>query len=334
MHAREFARISDESMSLGHPSAQWLLSEREANLLAIPVIFISALSETEDKIKAFRAGGYDYVTKPFEFEEVETRVSTQLRLRQLQLELESKNSELEENYGKLRSLEAMRDSLMHMIIHDIRAPMSVVKGNLELIGMALADTEVHEEVRMPLLDAELASSDAIDMVSNLLGINRMEEGQMPMNPGQHPAAEMAEHCRRLLSVKAQDKRIKLSVFSGGGGSCRCDRELVQRVLTNLGGNALKFTPDEGEVSISLRVREDFTEGEVTDTGPGIPPDDCDTVFEKFGQVAAHQDRKVYSTGLGLTFCKLAVESHGGEIGLESEVGKGSRFWFRIPAGSV
>lgn len=299
----------------------------DQDLQDIPVIFISALSETEDKIKAFRAGGYDYVTKPFEFEEVEARVATQLRLRQLQLQLEDKNSELEDNYRRLRSLENLRDTLVHMIVHDIRAPMSIVKGNLELIAFS---TEAGDpDLKQAIDDATLASSDAIDMVSNLLDISRMEEGRMPLECGSHPITEIADHCRRLLGVKARDKSINLQ-FDISGGNCQGDRELIQRVLINLGANAIKFTPDDGSITIRIRPADNHTEFSVADTGPGVPAADQTTIFEKFGQVAAHQDRKVYSTGLGLTFCKLAVESHGGVIGLESEEGKGSRFWFRLP----
>ena len=233
--------------------------KEDEQLRDIPVIFISALSETDDKIKAFRAGGYDYVTKPFEFEEVEARVETQLRLRQLQLELESKNKQLEENYGQLRSLEAMRDTLIHMIIHDIRAPMSVVKGNLELLEMSLEETEVFEEIRLPLQDAGLASTDAIDIVSNLLDINRMEEGQMPLKRSEYSPAEIVGHCERLLAVKASDKGIDLQT-KVEGEQLFCDQELIQRVLINLAGNALKFTPDNGVVTISLGVKEGVGEG--------------------------------------------------------------------------
>ena len=130
-------------------------------------------------------------------------------------------------------------------------------------------------------------------------------------------------------MKARDKSIDLQ-FDISGGNCQGDRELIQRVLINLGANAIKFTPDDGSVTIRIRPADHHTEFSVADTGPGVPVADQSTIFEKFGQVAAHQDRKVYSTGLGLTFCKLAVESHGGVIGLESEEGKGSRFWFRLP----
>ena len=109
----------------------------------------------------------------------------------------------------------------------------------------------------------------------------------------------------------------------------CDSEIIQRVLMNLVGNAVKCTPSDGEVRICLTADNVRAEVAVVDTGLGIPKEFHKRIFEKFGQVG--KERKPYSTGLGLTFCKLAVEAHGGQIGVESEPGRGSRFWFSLPA---
>ncbi|MDP6507225.1 MAG: ATP-binding protein, partial [Planctomycetota bacterium] len=110
----------------------------------------------------------------------------------------------------------------------------------------------------------------------------------------------------------------------------CDAELIKRVIQNLLGNALKFTPSDGTISVSILNGGDTVKIAITDSGPGIPEDYRDKIFEKYGQVEARQQGKKYSTGIGLSFCKLAVEAHGGEIGVDSEVGKGSTFWFKIP----
>jgi signal transduction histidine kinase len=110
----------------------------------------------------------------------------------------------------------------------------------------------------------------------------------------------------------------------------CDGELIQRVLVNLLGNATKFMSAGGEIRISIAPKEGDWMISVTDTGPGIPPQYHEKIFDKFGQVDTESGRKKYSTGLGLTFCKLAVEAHGGRIGVESCVGKGSTFWFILP----
>jgi signal transduction histidine kinase len=107
-----------------------------------------------------------------------------------------------------------------------------------------------------------------------------------------------------------------------------DPEIIRRVIANLVGNALKFTPEDGEVRIAVEQKEGLARLAVSDTGRGIPPEYHAKIFEKFAQVDKQQ--RQYSTGLGLTFCKLAVEAHGGQVGVQSQVGQGSTFWFVLP----
>src|SRR5690606_33094202 len=115
-----------------------------------------------------------------------------------------------------------------------------------------------------------------------------------------------------------------------GARTRCDRQLIRRVLLNLLGNALKFSDDDREVSVVLKPEADGVRVEVTDRGPGIPEDQLGVVFEKFGQASGPR-RAVHGSGLGLTFCKLAIDAHGGAIGVRSSLGTGSTFWFTLPA---
>ena len=113
-----------------------------------------------------------------------------------------------------------------------------------------------------------------------------------------------------------------------GLCCECDAPLIRRVLNNLLGNALKFTPDGGSIVIRISLEGGLAHIEVSDTGPGIPSEMHERIFEKFGQVEG--EKAALGTGLGLTFCRLAVEAHGGRIGVRSELGKGSIFWFELP----
>ena len=138
--------------------------EHEA-LGGVPVIFISALTETLDKVKAFQSGGVDYVTKPFQFEEVRARVKTHLTLRR--------------QYLELRELHDLRDNLTHMIVHDLRSPLTGIKGYLDLLRLD-AD-KLDEDGQSYINDALSSVSTLVEMISSLLDVNRFESGEMPLN---------------------------------------------------------------------------------------------------------------------------------------------------------
>jgi signal transduction histidine kinase len=169
----------------------------------------------------------------------------------------------------------------------------------------------------------------LDMVTTLLDVSRMEAGQMPLNRQACDLAGLAREVVETFGVLKGQRRLTLDVPSGPL-SVHADRDVIQRVVANLIGNAVKFTPDGGRITVTLSRKDTLTRVAVTDTGPGIPAEFHKKVFEKFGQV--DKEARRHSTGLGLTFCKLAVEAHGGQIGIESEVGKGSTFWFTLPPG--
>ena len=295
-------------------------------LAAIPVIFISALNETMDKVKAFGLGGVDYITKPFQFEEVHARVETHLKLRQLQKELERQNQQLKESYDRLRELETLRDNLVHLVVHDLRSPLAMMAGYVDLIKVKIAAKLNASEVGyIDVVGKHTAK--LLDMVTTLLDVSRMEAGQMPLNRQACDLAGVAKEVTDSFSVLAGRRQLSIESLSGPL-SVHADKDVLQRVIANLVGNAIKFTPDGGQIRVTIGRKDSMARVAVTDSGPGIPAEYHAKVFEKFGQVDKQARR--HSTGLGLTFCKLAVQAHGGEIGVESEVGKGSTFWFALP----
>ena len=165
------------------------------------------------------------------------------------------------------------------------------------------------------------------MTTAVLDVSQLESGQMPLNRQVYDLTVLAGTAvvslgslvgQRRLTIEAPPKPVM----------AKADKEIIERVITNLLSNALKFTPDLGEVRITASRKDAVARLAVTDTGPGIPAEHHARIFEKFG--ALDKGAHGYSTGLGLTFCKLAVEAHGGKIGLESEAGKGSTFWFELP----
>jgi two-component system, sensor histidine kinase and response regulator len=295
----------------------------DAQLSDVPVIFISALNETMDKVRAFSVGGVDFVTKPFQFEEVHARVATHLELRR-------QRGLIQQSNVQLRTLEKLRDDLVHMVVHDMRTPLTAIYGFLQTL-QALEGERLSEEGREFVRIALASTEELVEMVSSLLDVSKMEAGEMKLNPTPCDLHAIAgtvlakvESLRggRQLALRGPDAPVNVIA----------DAELIARVFQNLLGNALKFTPDDGRVTVSIEPADDVVRVLVQDTGPGIPPDYRERIFEKFGQVEHPASRQRYSTGIGLSFCKLAVEAHGGQIGVDSEEGHGSTFWFVLPRG--
>lgn len=290
-------------------------------LKKVPVLFISALTETFEKVKAFEKGGVDFVTKPFQFEEVRARVETHLTLRRLQLDLERR-------YQELQQLQDLRDNLTHMIVHDLRSPLTAISGYLTLLKMGA--TELTDDHKRFVEKAGIGVSTLVEMISSLLDVNRFESGEMPLDKKICDLRSIAQEAIQSIEGLTIGRNVSQET-STSSVETLCDRDIIRRVVANLLGNALKFTPSEGTITVATTTRDGKARVEVRDTGYGIAPEHQGRIFDKFGQVHAKKERKTYSTGLGLTFCKLAVETHGGNIGVTSEVDKGSTFWFELPA---
>lgn len=294
--------------------------KRDERLKDIPVIFISALSETIDKVKAFGVGGVDYVTKPFDAAEVEARVRTHLELRrQRQL--------LQANYQELRRLEGLRDNLVHMVVHDMRSPLMSVSGSLELLRLHLPAQDADAKSILKLgLDG---TAELITLCNAVLDVSRLESGQMPVNRA--PCDMLTFVSEAVAATKVQADFRCVSVRVEGAPVCAwADSGLAYRVIVNLLTNAIKHSPENAAVRVVLRKEPAWVRVEVIDAGAGIPPEHHNKIFEKFCLVEARQEGQKHSAGLGLAFCKLAVEALGGEIGVRSQVGHGSAFWFLLP----
>jgi len=286
---------------------------------SLPVIMITAHVDRRDRLAGIEAGANDYLTKPVDLQDLVLRVRNAVSAKRL-------TDEVKENFRRLRELERLRDSLTHMIIHDLRSPLASVMMGLEVIKISAAKSNRERETK--IAEASYSSAQQMsEMISSLLDVSRFEAGKMPLQKiatGLAPVLRAAVESVRSLAAKRQ---IALAESTGEATAC-CDGPIVHRILANLIGNALKFTPPGGEVRVTMVTDATFVRVSVTDTGAGIAPEFHGRIFEKFGQV--NDQRAHLGTGLGLTFCKLAVEAHGGGIGVESTVGSGSTFWFTLP----
>ena len=293
----------------------------DPKLADTPVIFISGNNETADKVRAFSVGGVDYVTKPFQMAEVEARVATHLELRR-------KRRELQESLEALRRLETLRDSLVHMVVHDLRSPLAAISACLEVIKWD-ADEQHRVELATDVETALHATRTIIRLVNSVLDVSKMEGTEMRLQLVPADIAAVArESVDELESLVGTRQLVR--DWPDDPVMAVVDRDVVARVMQNLLGNALKFTPATEAITVTVEANDDMVRVAVSDTGPGIPREYRERVFEKFGQVEALSHGQKFSTGLGLTFCRLAVEAHGGRIGVDSEVGRGSTFWFVLP----
>ncbi|MDD5209173.1 MAG: hybrid sensor histidine kinase/response regulator [Elusimicrobiales bacterium] len=294
----------------------------DEKLKNIPVIFLSALSETMDKVKAFGSGGVDYITKPFQFEEVEARVETQLELRR-------KERQLQENYDKLRDLEKLRDSLVHMIIHDLRSPLAGIYGFLELIGENTRGTLSPDHTRY-IAEAMKSAKQMIHIIGDVLDTSKMEEGKMKLKLAEWDLVRILQEVTPGLKPVLEGRQLSFTPPKQPA-LIMADCDIIFRVIQNLLANAIKFSPRAGGL-IELKIESSGNRVclSVKDNGAGVAPEYRQKIFEKFAQVELPAGRQKYSTGLGLTFCKMAVEAHGGKIGVDSEEGEGSTFWFELP----
>jgi signal transduction histidine kinase len=303
-------------------------------LCHIPVIMISALDDMNSVVRCIEMGAEDYLSKPFDPTLLKARIGSCLekkRARDLEVRF---TAELERSYRKLQELEKLRDDLTRMIIHDLRTPLtSVILGmqTLEIAG------ELNEDQR-DLMDIAVAGGQTLlGMINDLLDVEKLESGTMQLDYSVLSAAELVTSAISQVASLAQSKKLTVvQQIAADLPPLHGDAGKLLRTLVNLLGNAIKFTPSGGAVTVEARPGEDekTVVFSVRDTGEGIPSDAFERIFEKFGQVESRKGGRTMSTGLGLTFCKLAVEAHGGHIGVESLPGQGSKFSFTIPLGAL
>jgi signal transduction histidine kinase len=276
----------------------------------------------ENKVKGFDCGGVDFVDKPFWPKEVKARVATHIQLKEQKRELATQLS-------RLKELEQLRDDLVHMVVHDMRSPIGVMKVYLDFLhedGVGVFDDQQMKNIEEAMSCAEKLN----DIAESLLDVSRLESGKMPLTKEPCDLVEIVSKAAETPPYPFEDRKAKLSIQTKTA-MVECDPGLIRRVLKNLVGNAFKFTPSSGKVAVEIEKRQGNVHISVKDTGEGIPEEFLDKIFQKFiSRQSARRRKKYYSTGLGLAFCKLAVEAHGGTIEVESQLGTGSCFRFTLP----
>lgn len=248
----------------------------------------------------------------------------------LQEEVKRATGELESANEKLKKLDQVKDEFISIASHDLRSPMATVKNYIWLARSEVgkADTKAKADLNIALESTE----HGISLVADMLDVSRIEAGRIELNPEKLDIKHETESIVSELQKQASDKQITLSSKVSGDLFANADKERIHQVLTNLTGNAIKFTPQKGKVIITALKKEKMIEISISDTGIGIKKEDIGKLFSKFGKLESGTSvPSSQGTGLGLFISKNIVELSGGKIWVESVPGKGSKFSFTLPS---
>jgi len=247
----------------------------------------------------------------------------------LQEKVKRATKELSLVNDKLQKLDLLKDEFITIASHDLRSPLATTKG---FVWMAVKDIGKSSPSAKEHLDKALESTErSISLVNDMLDVSRIEAGRIELRPEKLNICQMASEVAEELANIAKDKKIEVSTNCKGNAFVKVDKERIHRVLTNLVGNAIKFTPELGKVGISVTKNGKMAEVAITDSGIGIKKDDLPKLFTKFGKIETSSKIPVTTgTGLGLYISKNIVELSHGKIWVKSTPGKGSVFTFSLP----
>jgi len=297
----------------------------------IPVIFLSALNDIESKVKAFEAGGVDYITKPFQHQEVLARIDLHLSVQSLQNEREKYILELKDKQEHLERLNQEKDEVLAVISHDMRNPLGGIIGIAELMkSESITDPEEVEEL-LGLIES--SAERLLALVNDMLDVAVIESNSVRIELRPTDLGKLIHEVVRMHQPAAKNKNVTLNVLVSELPRIMSDDSKLSQVLGNLLSNAIKFTPTQGIISVeAYRVDTDADNVivKVSDTGIGIPAEFMANLYKKMGGHQRSGTSGEKGTGLGMPIIKRYVEEHKGTIEVTSEPGSGTTFIIKLP----
>jgi signal transduction histidine kinase len=280
-------------------------------------------------VQFFEAGLTDVEPEPLELNRFKVRLELGLRSKQAQQAQNVRLETLDQKLTDLLEEERLRDRLTHMLVHDLKNPISAVMGAVDFVR---SDSKNLSQQQRDLIEmAYEESKRLLQLASNILEVRKMRDGKLRLEP----TALNAKDLKRIVNnammdvgVGIQERRVRarvpenLPAFSA-------DEDIVRRILTNLVSNAYKHTLPSGRIQVEARPVGNAIEIAVHDDGEGIPSEDIELIFKDFERSRLTNSTR-FDTGMGLAFCKLAVEQHGGRIWVQSTRAQGSSFFFTLP----
>lgn len=311
--------------------------KKEELTKSIPIIFLTAKTEIDNMVHGFSLGADDYVTKPFNTLELLARVRAHVELkksRDLIVEQNKKLSKVVEqlykNNEELNKLIASKDKFFSIIAHDLKGPVGNLNSFLNFMTSQYENIS-KEEFKKDLSLLENASQKIKDLLENLLTWARSQKGDIQYKPENYSLTKLIQANMMLLESSAANKKISLLNLVPEEMKGFFDYQMITTVMRNLISNAIKYTKTNGQITISGKEKEEFVEICVEDNGVGMSKEICENLFKidvKHFSTEGTGGEK--GTGLGLILCKEFIDKHLGEMVVESEIGKGSRFRFTVP----
>jgi two-component system sensor histidine kinase/response regulator len=299
----------------------------------IVVIIITGYATVEAAVRTIKKGAYDFISKPFTSDDLSLVVNQGLEHRRLTLEtrrlqmIEEEAKELSRAKVELEKLDAMKSRFMLTVAHELRAPIAAIQGYLGLILDGYAVDDAQEMIKT----AYDRCGELLETIHDLLLLAHMKEKATEVKKRRTVSvAQVLEEVANLLRAEAERKGLTFKVELAQRPEMLADEEHLKQLWTNLISNAIRYTPSGGSVVASVDEKDGRIIGMVSDTGVGIAADDMSRIFDEFYRTPQAKEIEEHGTGLGLPIVKEIVETYGGTIDVESELGKGTTFTFNLP----
>ncbi|MBO4720766.1 MAG: hybrid sensor histidine kinase/response regulator [Prevotella sp.] len=299
-----------------------VIMKKDPELADIPIIFLTALNTPQDLVHGFQVGANDFLTKPFNKEELVMRVMQQISLVAAKRIIERQNKELKATLSN-------RDKMYSVIAHDLRSPMASIRMVLNLVVQSSSPETVGPELYALLDQANRESEEVHDLLDNLLKWTKSQTGRLNVVLQDLDLKDIVPGVVEIFEIIAQTKRIKLDLqHSSESLVVHADNDMLKTVVRNFLSNAIKFSPEDSTIEISMLKEGDYAKISVRDHGVGIAADRLDTIFHK-GETTFGTGGEEGS-GLGLQLCQDFAQKIGGDCTVESVEGEGSTFSVLIP----
>ncbi|MGE0867104.1 MAG: response regulator [Kofleriaceae bacterium] len=293
----------------------------------VPIVFVTAQRDVDTFDRARDAGGDDFITKPYRPSELLTRVGAAIKLRRIAAERSELYEVVRRQRDDLMRLQLQKEQLVAFLVHDLKNPVNTI----ELLGQRiLRDPQASARATGAAENIHAETQALLRMIMNLLDLSKADEGRLVPLRQSIDLGALFDHLATEMRPRANATGVTLAVTANGERTS-ADPDLLRRITENLVDNALRHAPEGSTIRLTSSRAGDMTEIRVADQGPGIPAEHRHRVFERFVQAGAEPART--SRGLGLAFCKLAVEAHGGRIWVE-DASPGAVFCLTLPEVSI